>query len=122
MIMKTLIEDLKSFIFNSLTTPPEPRRVTPLSMIFVGIIGSITLVLAEVFLGLSLYKILRKDYGWSEGLALAGISLPYLFQTLICALIVKRHFKKMAQGNLFTKEFQLVKSILKALIDGYKSK
>lgn len=122
MFSKALAEGLKSVISKSLTSPSESHRVTLLSMVFIGGIAGISLILAEIFLGLSMYKVLRFDCGYSEGLSMLMASLVYIVQTVASMLIVKRYLKKEAHQSVIVKEYKLVKDVVSALIEGYKSK
>ncbi len=122
MIIRALIEGTKSVIFRSLTSPSESSQVTPLSMVFIGGVAGISLILAEIFFGLSVYKALRFDYGYGEGLSMLMGAFVYMVQMVISILIVRHHLKKMATESIVVKEYKLVKGVLNALIDGYKSK
>lgn len=122
MIMRALVEGLKSVIVRSLTSPSESNQVTPLSMVFIGGVAGISLILAEVFFGLSMYKALRFDCGYGEGLSMLMAALVYVVQMIISILIVRHHFKRMVTENVMVKEYKLVKGVFSSLIDGYKSK
>ena len=122
MLIRALVGGLKSVISKSLTSPSEPHRVTPLSMVFIGGIAGISLVLAEIFLGLSVYKVLRFDCGYSEGLSMLMASLVYLVHMVVSLLILKYRIKKEIHQSVVIKEYKLVKDVVNALIEGYKSK
>ena len=82
MIMGALVEGLKSVIVRSLTSPSGSNQVTPLSMILVGGVAGISLILAEIFLGLSMYKALRFDCGCGEGISMLIAALVYIVQMI----------------------------------------
>jgi len=123
MILRTIVEGLKSVIARSLTTAPEASRpIIPLSLVFMGGIAGISLILAEIFFGLSTYKVLRFDYGYSEGLSMLMATLVYITQMIASILIIKHHLKKITYQNAIVKEYKLAKDVVIALIEGYKSK
>lgn len=99
MIVRALIEGLRAVIAKSLTSPPESNQVTPLSMVFLGAIAGISLILAEIFFGLSMYKVLRFDCGYSEGLSMLIATLVYVIQMVVSILMVRHHFKKNGHGK-----------------------
>lgn len=122
MIIRALVESITSVIAKSLTSPPKPNRVTPLSMVFMGVIAGVSLVLAEIFFGLSVYKVLRFDCGYNEGLSMLIATLVYIVQMVVSILVIRHRLKKMTTENIVIKEYKLVKDVVSALIDGYKSK
>ncbi len=122
MIGKALIEGLKSMVVRSLTSPLETSEIAPLSMVFTGGVAGITLILAEVFFGLFIYKALHFEYGYREGLSMLVASLGYIVQAAIATLMIKHRLKKMAKENVVVKEYKLLKNLINALIDGYKGK
>ena len=69
MIVKALMEGLKSVAVRSLTSS-EPRQIISISMIFIGGTAVVSFILAEIFLGLAIYKILNYNCEYSEGLRL----------------------------------------------------
>ncbi len=121
MIVKALIEGLKSVAVKSLASP-EPKRVTPLSLIFIGGLACVTFTLAEIFLGFSVYKTLHLDCGYREGFSMLSASLMYIVQVVIATLIIRHNLNKTTAENILIKEYKLVKGIVSALIEGYKSK
>lgn len=122
MVIKALIEGFKSLAAQSLASSSERNQVAPLSAVFIGVVASISLILAEIFFGLSIYKALHFDYGHGEGLSMLIATLIYVIQVVISTLIIKHHLKKMATESIMIKEYRFVKGIVTALIEGYKSK
>lgn len=122
MIVQALVEGLKSVISQSLTPTPETKQITPLSIIFIGAVSVVSLILAEVFLGLSLYKMFHFNYGYGEGFSMLMAALMNLGQAAICLVVIRWHLKKMVRENIVVKEYKLVKGVLYSLIKGYKSK
>jgi hypothetical protein len=121
MIIRDLVEGLKSVAVKSLTSP-EPRRIISVSMILMGGIATVSFILAEIFLGFAIYKLLHYDYEYSEGLAALITVLLYIGQLTISTLIISSHIKKLASESIIVKEYKLLKGIANALIEGYKSK
>lgn len=122
MITQTLIEGLKTVIARSLMTPSASHQPISLVLIFMGGIAGISLILAEVFFGLSAYKMLRFDYEYSEGLSMLLATWVYMIQIVVSIWLIKHHLKKAAHQNVIVKEYNQVKDIVHALIEGYKSK
>ncbi len=91
-------------------------------MVFMGVIAGVSLVLAEIFFGLSVYKVLRFDCGYNEGLSMLIATLVYIVQMVVSILVIRHRLKKMTTENIVIKEYKLVKDVVSALIDGYKSK
>lgn len=120
MITRALFEGLRSAISQSLTAAPDPNRLTPLSIVFVSGVAIISLILAEVFLGLSMYKGLLSTYGYSEGISMLITTCMYIVQGVLCFLIIKQHLKKIVTQNIIVKDYRLVKGVLASLIEGYK--
>jgi len=87
-----------------------------------GGIAGISLILIEVFFGLSAYKMLRFDYGYSEGLSMLLATGVYMIQIIVSIGLIKHHLKKAVHQNIIVKEYNQVKDIVNALIDGFKSK
>jgi hypothetical protein len=121
MIINALIAGLKSVAVKSLTSA-EANRVTPLSMVFMGGVAGVCFILAEIFLGFSIYKILLFDGKHNEGFSLLMTAVMYAVQACACAVLIRYHLNKSTQENVIIKEYKLVKGVMNALIEGYKSK
>ncbi len=121
MIVKALIEGIKSVAVKSLTST-KPRRIISISTVFVGGIAVVSFILAEIFLGFSVYSTLHFDCGYGESFSMLSASLMYIAQVLIATLVIRHHLKKTTSENVLIKEYKLVKGVVSALIAGYKSK
>ena len=122
MITEVLVKGLKSVIARLLTTSSEPRPSTLLNIIFISGVLTITFILAEVFFGLSVYKMLRFDEGYGEGISMLAVALMYVIQAIGSGLMARRCLKKLTTSNIVVKEYKLMKSIFNAFLEGYKSK
>ncbi len=122
MITQALIEGIKSVVTRSLMTPSASHQPVSLALIFMGGIAGISLILIEVFFGLSAYKMLRFDYGYSEGLSMLLATGVYMIQIIVSIGLIKHHLKKAVHQNIIVKEYNQVKDIVNALIEGFKSK
>lgn len=121
MIIKSFIESLKSVFLRSLIGAPGLNKPILFNMFFVVLMAIISIILAEIFLGLSIYK-LSLECNWNERAALLITTLMYGIQVVISILAIKHHIKKVVKENVIIKDYKLIKGVLSALIEGYKNR
>ena len=117
MLIENLVEGLRMFI----TSQASSNKITP-TVILIVIGCFICIMLAEVFIGLSVYKMLHATYGYEESLALLITSSLYIIQAGLLLYYIAAYYEKLAKKNILIREYNSLKNIFNAFIEGYKSK
>lgn len=124
MIINALVDHVKSLTLASLVEPTDPTKDSFFTLFFLCIGGTFAIMLANVFLGFFCYDALIIRLGFDGDIALLMTSLMYLSQGLVMGVIVRRALKKKAEKKtsltVLSQEYSVAKSILSALIRGYK--
>ncbi|AZL15053.1 hypothetical protein [Rickettsiales endosymbiont of Stachyamoeba lipophora] len=116
MNLKKLLGYLAAVIVPQVST----NQKIPIEALLILITGCISIIVAKVFLGLSLYKALCLIYTQSE--AMLATAAVFLMMAILLIMIAKYYLKKAASKSIIMKEYSLVKNVLSALIAGYNSK
>jgi hypothetical protein len=122
MILERLIDYAKSVVLSPLTAPQAPQRLPILALACLGWIAVVSVTLFDIFLGLALYTELCLMWGYSDGFSLFCTALMYLTQATIIFFLIVMIARKNPEKDAKNTEYQLIKSILSGLIDGYRKK
>ena len=115
------INQLVGYIVGVLAAPDRGAKgqVVIKSLIIVGLMN---LLLCEAFLGYAAFTALIEVCAYSVPLAAAVTGGMFLFQSVIFALGASYRQKKHVSSTIVTKEYEAVKKVVSAFLEGMRRK